>query len=116
MPAVSDEDLQKLQDENQKLREKLVTAQSKRSEQEAARQREYQATMLKAENAQLQAQVNAAEEAAKVGSTKAGASTVQDAAEQRLADAKAVLEAPARPPEPEASDAPGTPEKNNGGN
>jgi hypothetical protein len=92
MPAVSEEDLQKLQDENEKLREKLATAHSKRSEQESAREREYHATMLAAENLRLQAQVEAAENAAKVSTTKSGAAAVQGAAEEQLAQAKAVLD------------------------
>jgi hypothetical protein len=121
-PAVSEEDLQALQADNEKLRERLEKAHAKRGEQEAAREREYNATMLAAENLRLQAAVEAAEDAAKVGSTKSGVATVQGSAEAQLAQAKAVLEAPTgRQGEPSTQpvtpqpDKPG-PDESNGGN
>lgn len=125
-PGVSDEDLQKLQADNEKLREQLASAGAKRSEQEAARQREYEATALQAENVRLQAAVNSAKEAAKVSTTKEGVAVVQDAVDAQLEQAKAVLEAPPREVEPDlqpdagqpAADAatPAEAQNSNGGN
>lgn len=100
MPAVSDEDLQKIRDDNEKKREQLLDAQSKQSEQVAARNREIEALQLQAEGVRLDAQLTAAKEASKVSTTKEGAANVLDAAKAELENAKAVAEAPPREPEP----------------
>jgi hypothetical protein len=120
MPAVSEEELAALQEQNAKLRERLEAAQTKKSENEIARLREHEALQLQAENVRLEAQVSYAEAEAKVGSSKDSASGVIDQAKEQLAQAKAVKTAQdkagleAAPPDPQPTV--GTPPSQNGGN
>lgn len=100
MPAVSDEDLQKIRDDNDKKREQIAAAQSKQSEQEALRNREYEQLQLQAEGARLDAQLAQAKAASTVSASKDGAANVLDAARAELENAQAVANAPAREPEP----------------
>lgn len=97
MPAVSEEELQELREQNEKLRNKIVGANSKKAENEAARNREYEATLLVAEQTRLEAELRRAEEASKVNSSKEGAASVLEAAQRQLEQAEKVAEAPAGP-------------------
>jgi DNA repair exonuclease SbcCD ATPase subunit len=94
MPNVSEEELQQLREDNESLRERLVKAQAKAAENDAARQREYEALQLGTENLQLEAQVAAAEQRAKVDASRQGAASVLDAAQERLQIAAAQAETP----------------------
>lgn len=118
MAAVTDEDLEKIRDDNEKKRDKLLVAQAKQEEQVAARNREIEHLQLQAESTRLDAQLAAAQEAAKVSNTKDGAENVLAAARQELENAKAVAEAPPREPEPPLpGDAlPGETNEQSGGN
>lgn len=87
MPAVSDEELEQLREENQKLRERIATAQTKKAENDADRQLEYEALQLAAENKRLEAELAAAEFGAKASTSQEGAANVLDAAAKQLEDA-----------------------------
>lgn len=84
MSNVSEEELQKLRENNESLRSRLVKAQSKEAENDADRQREYEALQLGAENLRLEAAVRTAEERSKVNASRGGASSVLEAAQQQL--------------------------------
>lgn len=106
MPAVSEEELQELREGNEKLRSKIAGANSKQAENEAARNREYEATQLVAEQTRLEAQLRRAEEASKVNASKDGAANVLEAAKRQLEQAEKVAEQPAGPVDTNAKDQP----------
>lgn len=84
MPDVSDEELNELREDNKSLRERIASAQIKQAENDSARQREYEALQLVAENTRLEAQLNAAEAAADSKASEQGASGVLAAAKEQL--------------------------------
>lgn len=92
MPAVSQEELDNLRKKNETLRDQLIDAQSKQAENDAARQREFEALQLQAENARLEGQVAQAKTLAKADTSKAGSANVIDAAKAQLEAANAVKE------------------------
>lgn len=94
MPAVSEEELEQLRSDNQKLRDQIAREETKVAENDADRQREYEATQLVAENARLEAQLASAKARSKVGASREGAASVMDAAADQLAAAQAALENP----------------------
>lgn len=98
MPNVSEEELQQLRKDNESLRERLVKAQSKEADNDAARQREYEALQLATENAKLEAAVASAEERSKVANSRGGAANVLEAAQAQLEAAAAQKEQPAGVP------------------
>jgi hypothetical protein len=89
MPAVSEEELQQLRQDNEKLREKIASAATKQADNDSARQREYEALQLVAENTRLEAELNAATERAKVDNSRSGAANVLEAAQAQLEAAQA---------------------------
>lgn len=93
MPAVSEEELQKLLEDNEKLREQIASAGTKAAENGAAREREYKALQLVAENTRLEAELQAAKARATVANSKDGAASVLDAAKANLETAQAQGEA-----------------------
>jgi hypothetical protein len=94
MPAVSEEELEQLRSDNEKLRNQIASAETKVAENDADRQREYEATQLLAENARLEAQLASAKARSLVANSRGGAATVMDAAADQLAAAQAALENP----------------------
>lgn len=82
--TVSDDDLQKLREKNAQLREQIDNEQSKRSEREADKSRELEYTQLQAEQARLQAELDAVKESAKVASVNEAASAPLAAAKEQL--------------------------------
>lgn len=94
MPAVSEEELEQLRSDNEKLRGQIVTAETKTAENDAARQREYEAAQLVAENTRLEAQLASAKARSTVTASREGVASVMDAAADQLAAAQAALENP----------------------
>jgi hypothetical protein len=94
MPNVSEEELQQLREKNETLRERLVKAQAKEADNDAARQREYEALQLATENTKLEAAVASAEERSKVANSRSGAANVLEAAQAQLEAAAAQAEHP----------------------
>lgn len=94
MPAVSEEELEQLRSDNEKLRNQIVSAETKVAENDAARQREYEAAQLVAENTRLEAQLASAKARSTVTASREGAANVMDAAADQLAAAQAALENP----------------------
>ena len=93
MAGPTDTELQKLRDDNDKLREKIADAESKRSEHEAEINLSIEYTGLLTENARLTGQLASAQEAAKASSVKAGASGVLAVLKNELAQAEVVSKA-----------------------
>ena len=94
MPAVSEEELEQLRSDNEKLRNQIASAETKVAENDAARQREYEATQLVAENTRLEAQLASAKARSTVTASREGAANVMQAAEDQVAQAQAALENP----------------------
>lgn len=94
MPAVSQEELDKLRSDNEKLRDQVAREEAKAAENDADRQREYEATQLLVENARLEGQLASAQQKSKVGASREGASNLMEAAADQLAAAQAALENP----------------------
>lgn len=94
MPNVSEEELQQLRKDNESLRERLVKAQAKEADNDAARQREYEALQLATENTRLEVAVASAEERSKVANSRGGAANVLEAAQAQLEAAAAQGEHP----------------------
>lgn len=116
MPAVSEEELQKLRDDNEKLRKKIATTSVKQAENESVRNQEIEAMQLQGENARLQAQLAQAEEAAKVSTSKEGAANILEAAQLQLRQAQAVAKQPAGPVDTNVVAESEETDKQNGGN
>lgn len=112
MPVPSDEDLQKIRDDNEKLRAKIRETQSTRATREAEASRVIEYEQLKAEQVRLEAQLANEKELAKVGSVKAGSENVLSSVKEQLAEATAVAEAPAGPVDTNAESS----NSENGGN
>lgn len=106
MPAVSEEELQQLREKNEKLRERIASAQIKKAENETERQREYDALQVAAENVRLEAQLAAALEDAKVGASQQGASGVLESAKAQLEAAEAQADATTGPVDTNAENQP----------
>lgn len=94
MTAVSEEELNELRSENEKLREQIAKEEAKEAENNANRQREYEARQLAAENARLEAQLASAKARSKVGVSREGAQGLMESAEDQFAAAQAALENP----------------------
>jgi hypothetical protein len=90
--AVTDADIEKLRADNDKLRDKIASAYSTQAERQANQQRRIDYTQLQAENAQLQMQLNLAQEAAKSGVVKDAAAGPLAAAQDQLATTQAQAE------------------------
>lgn len=117
MPGVSEEELEQLRKDNEKLREQLDGSLAKQAENEAARLREYEAKQLQAENVRLQADVNRAKAASLVGASKDGTAQLMANADAELAAAQARLEAPVGPVDTNADNGDKKADKaQNGGN
>lgn len=106
MPGVSAEELAKLREENEKLRDQIVEAQSTQAEREAEQAREVQYAQLSAEKVRLEADLSRAKEAAKAGAVKEGASGPLAAAKEQLAAATAAGKATVGPVDTNASKQP----------
>lgn len=94
MSGPSEEDLDKIREENKKLRAKIAAAESTRATREAEASRQLEYTQLQAENVRLQAELTNAEALAKVGSVKEGAEHVLAQSKEELARATAAAKAP----------------------
>lgn len=84
--APTEEDLDRLRDENDKIREQIALAEAKRDERVTGAQAVVDYANLTAENERLKNELQAAKQAAQVG-------TVKDAVSAPLAQAAALLEA-----------------------
>lgn len=89
---ITDEALEEIRAHNDKLRDDIAKAESKSSENEANRLRELEAMKLAAETARLEGRLNAAQEQAKVSTSKTGASSLMDNAKEALVQAALVAE------------------------
>lgn len=94
MPAVSEEELEKLRSDNETLRNQIAREETKVAENDADRQREYEAVQLAAENTRLEAQLASAKARSKVATSREGAASIMDASSDQLAAAQAALENP----------------------
>lgn len=72
MAGPTDEDLQKIRDDNDRLRTKIAESKAQKRERETQAAREIEYAQLLAENTRLEAELASAAEAAKVGTVKAG--------------------------------------------
>lgn len=125
MPSVSDEELRKLREENDKLREDIAAANAKKSQSEDDRNREITAAQLMSENAKLSTQLARAEAVSKATSTNKSSDSVLKAAQEQLEQASKQAEQPAglvdtnvKPPEEKAAtggNPPPPPDNNNKG-
>lgn len=97
MPAVSQEELDKLRKENEALRNKIPEVEGLQAEREAERTREIEYTQAQAENIRLKAQLERAKAASKVGNVKEGSSGPLSAAKEQLQQAKLLADAPVGP-------------------
>lgn len=117
MTDISEEDLEKVREENEKLRSQIAAENSKASENEAARLREHQALQLAAENERLHAELDRARAQSKVGASKEAASAPLQAAKEQLQAAQALANQPVGPVDPNPpAEKPSASEKQNGGN
>ena len=94
--AVSDDELQAQVKTNKKLREQLAEAQSKENQRHVEAGRELRYAQLKAEEARLQAQLDAAKRSAQAGSVKDAVSGPLAAAREQMEAAVAVQKAQAK--------------------
>jgi hypothetical protein len=97
MAGPTEEDLQKIRDDNDKLREQIAAEDAKRAEREAEATLAVSLAQLSTENARLQAQLASAKEAAKVATVKAGTDTLMTSLKDNLETAVAQGEAPVGP-------------------
>lgn len=111
--AVSDKDLEKLRDKNDKLREQIAAAEAESAQKIAEASNAIVAGQLEAENARLEAQLARAKEAAKVTVIREGAAGLAENIDAQLEAAQAAAAAPAGPVDPNVGvDS----DKKNGGN
>jgi hypothetical protein len=94
MPAVSDEELKQLHEDNEALRQRLADAQSGKAQNEADANRDYEASQLMLENARLEAAVASAEAQADPEVTSAGVTVLAESSQSQLEAAIAQLEHP----------------------
>jgi hypothetical protein len=85
--ATSDEDLDKMRDRVEKLRQQVATEEAKLTERQADLQNDITAAQLETETARLEAQLQAAKEANKVSTVKEGVSSLLAAATEEKAKA-----------------------------
>ena len=84
---VTDADLEKQRERNEKLREQIAEAAATRAERESDAAREVEMAQLKAEEARLTAELEASRSAAKVASVKAGAAGLLGTVTEQEAEA-----------------------------
>jgi hypothetical protein len=89
MAPVSEDDLQKKRDANEKLREQIAAAEASAAERVADQNNQLEATQLDAERARLEARLQQAKAAAKVTAVKEGAAGPLAAVQDQLAAAEA---------------------------
>lgn len=94
MAAITEEDLQKKEDANAKLREQIADQQRAAAERTQQSSAEVRAAQLDTENARLTAQLAAAKEQAKPAVAKAGAEGPLSAAKEQLEAAQAGVTPP----------------------
>ena len=78
MPPITDEEVEKQRERNEKLREQIAAANDQRLEREAEVANSVTMAALKAEEARLEAELAEAKELAKMTSVKAGVSAQID--------------------------------------
>lgn len=91
--AITDEDLGKLRDHVQKLREQVANEEAKRTARQAELVNDIQAQQLEAEAARLEAQLQAAKAANKAAVVKEGVASVTAPIQADLDNAQALAKA-----------------------
>jgi hypothetical protein len=94
MVAVSQDDLQKKRDKNERLREQIAAASAQASERVQEQSNTIEASQLDAETARLELQLAAAKEQAKVTVAREGAEGPLSAVQDQLEAAKAGVTPP----------------------
>lgn len=89
MASVTEEELERERERNEKLRAQIADEQAKLAERANAAEREVALNQLKAEGARLEAQLNNVKESAKAASIKDGASGPLAQAQEQLKAAQA---------------------------
>lgn len=97
MAAVTDDELQKKRDRNERLREQIAAAEADAATRASEAANEITAKQLDAENARLEARLAQAKEAAKASSVKDGASSVLASVDDQLKAARAAASNPVGP-------------------
>lgn len=95
--AVTEDDLQKKREKNNKLRQQIAEAEATAATRVQEQNNEIEAKSLDAETARLEAQLAAAKEAAKVASVKSGSAGPLEQMDAQLEAARAAADATVGP-------------------
>lgn len=106
MAVPTEEDLQKIRDDNERLRQQIAAEQQKKAERENEAARSLAYAELATENARLEAQLASAKEAAKVATVKAGTDALMTTLKENLETVVAQGEAATGPVDTNAENQP----------